>query len=192
METSCRQDAKILDDKRFLMFITKQLSAVILSCFFISSSSQIPNYCYDQKIGIDISNFRSYKTDFDKSQIKCLTDNIYFEARGQNKQGQIAVTQVVLNRVKDSRFPNTACKVVKQKKGRICQFSWVCSPNKKIKDSKSYNEAYTVAKFVYENRFILSDITKGAKFYHASYLKPGWFSKMQRSNVIGDHIFYKG
>ena len=75
---------------------------------------------------------------YDISSIKCLTDNMYHEARDQGTAGLLAVSSVVLNRVKDRRFPNTICEVVKQgpmreswkKNGKFlpirnkCQFSW--------------------------------------------------------------------
>ena len=63
-------------------------------------------------------------------EVKCLAQNIYWEARNQSIQGMYAVADVTLNRVKDKRWPSTVCEVVKQRKnagGRwICQFSWYC------------------------------------------------------------------
>ena len=129
------------------------------------------------------------ETAFDKQQIECLAQNVYFEAGNQSRTGKIAVSNVVMNRVNDKRFPNTPCAVIKQKARGVCQFSWVCQGKKYIRDQKTYAEALSVARRVYDNAI---DVTNGAKFYHASYVKPSWSRVFKRTVVIGDHIFYKG
>ena len=82
---------------------------------------------------------------------KCLTENIYFEARGQGQAGWLAVAQVTLNRVEDRRFPNTVCEVVKQgltyASGQPirnkCQFSWYCDgKSDNPKNMKVYDRNY--------------------------------------------------
>jgi len=125
----------------------------------------------------------------DKKQIQCLADNIYYEARNQSKIGQIAVTNVVMNRVKDGRFPKTPCSVINQKRGGICQFSWVCS-SKQVKNTTSYKKAYEVAENVYINNE--RDVTNNALFYHATYVRPSWARKFRQTARIGSHIFYYG
>lgn len=127
-------------------------------------------------------------TKFDQKQIQCLAENAYFEAGNQSTKGKIAVTNVVMNRVEDKRFPKTPCGVVYQRTKRVCQFSWVCEGKKRIRSMEQYADAKEVALKVYLGE--VGDVTKGAKFYHADYVNPGW--NLRRVIKIGDHIFYKG
>lgn len=116
-------------------------------------------------------------------QVECLAKNIYHEARGQSEQGQIAVANVVLNRVESKKFPNDACSVISQRTHRVCQFSWVCSGKKTIREKGAWNKALELAKRVY-NRDI-RDVTEGALFF-----KVGSYHK-KMTTKIGAHIFYK-
>jgi spore germination cell wall hydrolase CwlJ-like protein len=136
----------------------------------------------------DVVILKPELTKFDQRQIQCLTDNAYFEAGNQSQKGMIAVTHVVLNRVKDDRFPSTPCGVVKQKTKRLCQFSWTCT-KQRILYPENYEKAKAVAKHVYLNN--VPDITGGAKYYHATYVRPTWFRQLRKTVVIGQHIFYK-
>ena len=124
-----------------------------------------------------------------KKQIDCLAENIYHEARSEPEKGKVAVALVTLNRVEDPRFPKDICGVVKQKTQGMCQFSWFCTAVKSNKGSESYQSAKEVAVYVYANYEKLHDITKGALYYHADYVNPGW--KLQKTVTIGRHIFYK-
>jgi spore germination cell wall hydrolase CwlJ-like protein len=124
-----------------------------------------------------------------QKQIDCLAENIYHEARSESVDGMKAVAFVTLNRTQDDRFPKSICSVVKQKKTGICQFSWFCSPVKVNKDSEGYKGAMDVALYVYANYEKLYDLTKGALYYHADYVNPGW--KLKKTTKIGRHIFYK-
>lgn len=127
---------------------------------------------------------------FDQQQIQCLARNAYFEAGNQSTTGKIAVSNVVMNRVDDKRFPNTPCGVINQKARGVCQFSWVCQGKKYIRNQKTYAEAkHTAVRVYYKD---ISDVTSGAKFYHANYVRPSWSRVFKRTVVIGDHIFYKG
>lgn len=127
-------------------------------------------------------------TTFDRRQIQCLAENAYFEAGNQSTRGKIAVTNVVMNRVEDGRFPRTPCGVVYQRTKRVCQFSWVCEGKKRIRSMKQYADARKVAEEVYLGN--IGDVTRGAQFYHANYVNPGW--NLRRVIQIGDHIFYRG
>ncbi len=126
----------------------------------------------------------------DKQQIQCLAENVYFEAGNQPTKGKIAVTNVVMNRVDDKRFPKTACAVVHQKSRGVCQFSWVCEGKKRIHDMALFAEARRIAENVYLGNY--RDVTGGAQFYHADYVKPSWAYKFDRTTRIGAHIFYEG
>ena len=129
-----------------------------------------------------------------KKQVECLAQNIYYEAGYEPQEGQIAVAFVTLNRVNSGKFENDICGVVKQKIGGTCQFSWFCQVNHHAgaltKDNNLvYNSIKELATFVYANYERMNDPSKGALFYHADYVNPGWHN-MKRTAVIGRHIFY--
>ena len=133
----------------------------------------------------------------DKSaSIKCLAMNMYHEARGQGSAGLLGVSSVVMNRVKDKRFPNTICEVVHQGPTREswktrqtpdpsdavfypvrdrCQFSWYCDGRSdEPKEKKVYQRLLTIASSIVYNNISFIDITDGATHYHADYVRPAW------------------
>ena len=131
----------------------------------------------------------------------CLALNTYHEAKNQSMVGQIAVAEVVMNRVADSRYPNTVCEVVKQGpkyKGsdvpvrHKCQFSWFCDgkSDEPKRDSKEWRMAQEYARIVLSGRIVL-DVTEGATHYHATYVKPSWAKTKTRTTRIESHIFYR-
>ena len=122
------------------------------------------------------------------ADINCLSDDIYYEASTQSMAGQIAVGEVVLNRVKSLDFPKTVCKVIWQH----CQFSWTCSPNRRPidKHSTSWKNAQSVARMLLANTNMV-DITNGAIAYHTVTSHPSWSRKMDRVMRIDQHVFYK-
>lgn len=124
---------------------------------------------------------------------ECLATAIYFEARGESRRGQIAVAQVVLNRVRSPDYPDTICNVVYQnshKKG--CQFSFACDgiPDR-ITEKKAWARARAIAGEFTSGRLLLAELA-GATHYHARYVSPKWAPKMRRLARIGQHIFYRG
>ncbi len=131
-----------------------------------------------------------YLSKHDQQQIKCMAENTYFEAAHEPYKGRIAVNNVVLNRVKDDRFPKTPCAVINQRTKRVCQFSWKCEGSKRIRDMEAYRKAKQIAEHVYIGNY--KDITKGAQFYHADYVSPSWGRVFDRTTKIGAHIFYRG
>ena len=140
------------------------------------------------------------------NSVECLAKNMYFEARNQGTAGWLAVTAVVLNRVNDKRFPNTICEVVTQGPTRPswkdpsvripikhrCQFSWFCDgKSDNPKHEKSYNQMLDFAELLLSGAVDFIDITDGAQFYHADYVRPSWARTKKRTIEIEDHIFYK-
>lgn len=124
--------------------------------------------------------------------LQCLALNVYWEARSEPMQGQLAVAAVTLNRVNDPRFPNDICDVVRQggevRKHR-CQFSWWCDGKKDIPvEADAWRRATTVARLTYAG--VVSDPTEGALWYHADYVNPDWASYKTVAAKIGRHIFY--
>ena len=141
----------------------------------------------------------------DNEHVKCLALNMYHEARDQGTAGKLAVSAVVINRVSDSRFPNTICEVIKQGPTRKswrdpsvsypiknrCQFSWYCDGiSDEVKDEKTYQKILDFARLIMHNDIQFVDITDGATHYHADYVKPDWADTKTRTTEIGDHIFY--
>jgi len=129
-------------------------------------------------------------TDDARKEVSCLADNIYHEAGYEPEKGKIAVAMVTMNRTQVDRFGKDICGVVKQKINHTCQFSWVCVPVTHKRESDAYQEALRVALLVYANYEHMIDVTKGALYYHADYINPGW--KLSKTVKIGRHIFYKG
>ncbi|WP_421724485.1 cell wall hydrolase [Bauldia sp.] len=128
------------------------------------------------------------------SELKCLATAIYFEARGEPEEGQIAVAQVVLNRLKNPTYPNTVCGVVYQNKHRRnrCQFSFACDGRRdRITDSRSWGVAEELAKKAVEQQAdtFLEEVGSSTH-YHATYVRPRWARRMKQSDKIGRHIFY--
>ena len=130
----------------------------------------------------------------------CLALNTYHEAKNQSMIGQVATAQVVMNRVADSRYPNTVCEVVKQGpkyKGsdvpvrHKCQFSWFCDGKDDThKNEKAWRKAQDVAFLVIYDKIKL-DVTEGATHYHATYVRPSWAKTKKRTTRIEKHIFYR-
>jgi N-acetylmuramoyl-L-alanine amidase len=125
-----------------------------------------------------------------KIQIDCLADNIYHEAGYEPDQGKIAVALVTMNRVQDPRYPKDICSVVKQKVKYTCQFTWFCQDKYTNRQKTAYEESRDIALHVYANYEKIKDFTNGALFYHADYVNPHWRG-LERTTVIGRHIFYK-
>lgn len=116
---------------------------------------------------------------------ECLAKNIYFEARGESKEGKIAVAQVTLNRViHQTEFHKTICGVVYQKD----QFSWTNDRVQSIKDYYQWEEAQYIALGVLQGKLFLENFE--ALYFHANYVKPTWRNTKQYITTIGRHIFY--
>jgi len=123
----------------------------------------------------------------------CLATAIYFEARGESYRGQVAVAQVVLNRVNDHRYPDTICGVVYQNQSRrnACQFSFACDGIPEvINDQKSWAQAQDIAQRYMNGSLYLTEVGD-ATHYHATYVSPAWAPRMTRVTQIGLHVFYK-
>ncbi|MDC1522145.1 cell wall hydrolase [Planktomarina temperata] len=125
-------------------------------------------------------------------QWACLSEAIYFEARGEPVEGQFAVAEVILNRVDSPKFPNSICKVVRQGTVRkhACQFSYNCDGKLEyIANGSAYDKAKRVARVSMDRK--TRPLTKGATFYHATFVSPSWARSFQHVATIGVHKFYK-
>ena len=126
------------------------------------------------------------------SEMKCLAEAIYFEARGEAIEGQYAVGEVIINRVLSKDFPNSVCGVISEGASRLnaCQFSYNCDGKiEKITEKKIYERILKLSEMLLEPsaRFL----TGGATFYHSKLVSPSWSKKFKKTNEIGNHVFYK-
>ena len=133
------------------------------------------------------------KSSFTKKQKTCLANAIYFESRSEPEKGQIAVGQVVINRVKNPAYPNSICGVVyqNQHKRNACQFSFACDriPDR-VRSKKAWDLAWKLANEVVNGKVWLKSVGS-ATHYHATYVRPKWARTMQKRKKIGLHIFYR-
>ncbi len=129
-----------------------------------------------------------------KTEQKCLATAIYFEARGEPVKGELAVAQVVINRLKNPAYPKTVCGVVYQNKDMrdACQFSFACDgiPDR-ITDMTAWRRAQELARRVVTEENWWNPDVGSATHYHANYVKPRWARTMKKMDRIGHHIFYK-
>jgi spore germination cell wall hydrolase CwlJ-like protein len=125
-----------------------------------------------------------------RQQVDCLAQNMYFESGWEPEAGQIAVAMVTINRQESGNYPSTICGVVKQKIASTCQFSWVCEYKTIHNINRDvYMRVRALAVHVYANRDHIKDPSRGALFYHADYVNPGW-RNMVYLTKIGRHKFY--
>ena len=125
-------------------------------------------------------------------QMRCLAEAIYFESRSEPEDGQAAVAQVVLNRVRSGIYPTTVCGVVYQDRNRpfACQFTFACEGKSlRVEEPGPWAVATRIAR----------DVVSGANYnpkvdiavnYHANYVAPFWVGYLKRVDRIGAHIFY--
>lgn len=129
-------------------------------------------------------------------EAECLAKNIYFEAGRETTAGKVAVANVVRNRMKDPRFPKSACGVVYEGANDNrpgCQFSWACDGmDKAIKfGSGAWSESKRIAIAVLAGSQRFADNTRGALFFHNETVKPGWATDNRFTVEIGGHRFYR-
>lgn len=156
---------------------------------------------------------------YSQNDVDCLTENMYFEARSDGYAGMYATSMVVINRVMDSRYPDSVCGVVKQGPVREswktrdnpkiadkdrkyfpvknkCQFSWYCDGKADVMyDEESLHIAKEIAHIILDD-FTTNgaiDITEGATHYHATTVLPYWANSrgMAKVTIVGSHVFYK-
>jgi spore germination cell wall hydrolase CwlJ-like protein len=126
-------------------------------------------------------------------QERCLTDAVYFEARGEAVRGQIAVAQVVMNRVFSGFYPTTVCGVVYQNSHRhlACQFTFACDGIRDVvNEPDMWDRAKKIAKATLDGRLWLPEVGKSTH-YHAYWVHPSWVHEMKKMYRTGVHTFYR-
>lgn len=125
-------------------------------------------------------------------QWSCLTEALYFEARGETVRGQVAVAEVILNRVSSPRFPGTVCGVIHQGTGKRyqCQFTYTCDGNPEtISEPAAYARVGKIARMMLDGA--PRSLAGGATYYHTTAVNPSWARKFRRTARHGVHLFYK-
>jgi spore germination cell wall hydrolase CwlJ-like protein len=124
---------------------------------------------------------------------KCLADAVYFEARGEPVRGQMAVAQVVINRVFSGYYPNNICGVVYQNAHRHlrCQFTFACDGRpERVDEPAAWERAQHIARDALDGNYWLDDVGE-ATHYRARWVHPRWVRKMRKLDRIGVHTFYR-
>jgi len=121
----------------------------------------------------------------DSSEVTCLAENVYYEARGEGATGMVAVAAVALNRAMATG--RSVCSVVYERSGAGCQFSWTCNGTRRRgpKEAESWRQALTVARLALKEEGSHPDPTRGAMYFNTC----GSASQGQR---IGAHCFRRG
>jgi spore germination cell wall hydrolase CwlJ-like protein len=117
---------------------------------------------------------------------ECLARAVYFEARGEPIEGQLAVAEVVLNRAASGKYPTTICAVVTQP----WQFSFIQRgrfPNPD-KDSAAWEKSVAIARIA--GGKLADRLAENVLWYHADYVAPSWGKRLDKQAKIGLHIFY--
>src|SRR5215218_3433674 len=120
-------------------------------------------------------------------QGNCLATAVYFEARGESLEGQLAVAHVVMNRATSGRYPSDWCSVVKQP----WQFSFVRNGQFPSIDTGSlaWGRAQGIARLAMAD--VVPSIGNDVLWYHATYVDPSWGHRLSMAQKIGAHIFYR-
>jgi spore germination cell wall hydrolase CwlJ-like protein len=124
--------------------------------------------------------------------LECLASAVYYEAGNQDTDGERAVAQVVLNRVRHPAFPASVCGVVYQGSTRAtgCQFTFTCDGSlTRRPDADGWRRATEVAEAALSG-YVYAPVG-WATHYHADYVVPTWASSMAKNAVVGAHIFYR-
>jgi spore germination cell wall hydrolase CwlJ-like protein len=133
-------------------------------------------------VWIDQRRFRA--AELQSTELRCLAENVYHEARGEELVGQYAVAEVTMNRVRSEQFPDSVCSVVHQRGA----FSWTYRTELSEPYGYEWRRAQAVAGSVYAN--IESPLVNGALFYHAIRVSPEWAATRQQVALVGRHLFY--
>ena len=130
-----------------------------------------------------------------ESDLQCLAENVYFEARGEPLKGQYAVAEVTLNRTRAPNFPHTICAVVHEMRWDsnrhrfVADFSWTELGALSPDQGPAWKRAMTVASAAYDDE--QDSIVPGALFYHSTSVRPGWARTRTQVAKIGNHVFYR-
>lgn len=126
------------------------------------------------------------------TDLECLAEALYFEARGESVPGQFAVAEVILNRAASTLYPDDVCAVIAQGTGRKyqCQFTYTCDGHpERIHEPRAWSQVRKVAHLALNGA--VAPLTKGATHYHTRSVNPSWARAFPRTATIGVHHFYR-
>lgn len=141
---------------------------------------------------IDLTEILSVEIGQPDEQWRCLSEALYFEARGESLVGQVAVAEVILNRVESGEYPGSVCGVVRQGSGKLngCQFSFYCDGKaEEVKNAGKFDEMGKIAWVMLHGKPRI--LTGNATHYHTAGVQPRWARKLVRTARIGAHVFYR-
>ncbi len=126
------------------------------------------------------------------AEVRCMSQAIYYEARSEPRSGQIAVAEVIQNRIKNKHFPNTVCDVVYEGSERStgCQFTFTCDGSMdEAPKGKGWDRSVEVANLVLSSGY--TPLTHWATHYHTQEVNPKWSQTMRMTRQVGNHVFYR-
>ena len=125
---------------------------------------------------------------------RCLSEVLYYEARGEGRQGQQAIAEVVFHRMNNGNYGHSICAVVYEGAGHSgCQFTFTCNGDlTREKEVESWRQSEVLAAQILTGEVPLHNATGGATNFHAISVSPDWAETMNQTTQIGNHIFYRG
>ncbi|WP_345906794.1 cell wall hydrolase [Hyphomonas sp. TMED31] len=162
------------------------------------TDSSMSRYAMRDRDGAALSSLVSFRPEHIKraekinDEAKCLSQAIYYEAGTESLGGKMAVAEVIANRVRDHRYPDSICDVVFQGATRTtgCQFTFTCDgAMNRAPRGRNWDTSQKVAAHVLMN--LNEERTGGATHYHATYVDPIWSAGLIKTDKIGLHIFYR-
>ena len=176
------------ESKNGSIYLLSLVACIVISLTISNKSSDLPEIKGNVK--------ETTVTQYQQQQINCLSEALWYEARGEGFKGMLTVANVIANRVKHSKYPNDYCSVISQPK----QFSYkhqfnkstVQKWNKECRKSSNNSTCATihhVATIVVKDQYIpiFDDTTM---WYHTTKVKPKWSASKQKIAVIGKHVFF--
>ena len=124
---------------------------------------------------------------------KCLSEVMYYEARGEGAGGQKAIAEVVFHRMNHGNYGHSICAVVYEGAKRPgCQFSFACNGDmKRAKQPAAWHQAEVIAARIMTGEIPLRNATGGATNFHAASVEPDWADTKEKTTQIGNHVFYR-
>jgi spore germination cell wall hydrolase CwlJ-like protein len=125
---------------------------------------------------------------------RCLSEVLYYEARGEGRMGQQAIAEVVFHRMNTGNYGHSICAVVYEGAGHPgCQFTFTCNGDlTRTKEAEAWQESQVLAAQILTGEAPLHNATGGATNFHAVSVMPDWADTMNETTQIGNHIFYRG
>jgi spore germination cell wall hydrolase CwlJ-like protein len=125
---------------------------------------------------------------------RCLSEVLYYEARGEGRRGQQAIAEVVFHRMNTGNYGHSICAVVYEGAGHPgCQFTFTCNGElTKGREEDAWRQSEGLAAQILTGEVPLHNATGGATNFHAISVAPDWADTMNKTTQIGNHIFYRG